>query len=722
MIFAWGLHLVAWGQHSEFVDPKIGSEGLGRVFIGPSMPFGMVKPGPCCTHHHNSGWAPMPEQVDGFAQVHVSGTGGGPKYGNVLVQPFADKGTIAHRKYETIELGYYETTYEESGIRTQVTTADRCSMYKFSYPRAGKKRLLIDAGFFLGESDETGAREAQELVGSEVEVVSDRAVRGYSRVRGGWNNGGAYTVYFYAETDESFSAKTYKKAPLCRGGGMGLPDSLSLARMQSDTGDKTGAVLEFASDTVRLRVGISFVSTLRAKENIVGMSFEEARAALVDEWEALLSRIEVWGADSLKRMFYTGLYHTMQMPTDRTGENPLWAGEAAYYDDFYAIWDTYRSSMPLITLIDPQRQAEIVASLIDIGRHEGYMPDARSGNCNGRTQGGSNAEIVVADAMAKGLEGIDYEAGLAAMLRDATEDPGLEHEKHGRGGLDEYLRYGYIPHGIDRAGNRTMEYAHCDYAIAQVARRLGREDIYERYLRQSGNWKNLWRGDYEAEGVRGFIMPRDAKGAWIDTVRTENGLGDYVYHTTIYEGPWYTPWWGMFFYEGTSWEYSLSVPHDVEGLIELCGGAEAFEARLDKFFGKNYYNVNNEPSFLTPCLYHWVGRPDKSTQVVRDIITQHYGDGAGGLPGNDDSGAMSSFLAFHLMGLYPLAGEDRYLVNTPMLDSAMIEVGDGKRFMIKRGERLALNGEGREDYFLRHGEIMSGGCVDCSCDGGGADL
>lgn len=206
-------------------------------------------------------------------------------------------------------------------------------------------------------------------------------------------------------------------------------------------------------------------------------------------------------------MFYTGIYHTMLMPVDRTGENPLWSDPEPYYDDFYAIWDTYRTSTPLITLIDPQRETDIVRSLINIYKRDGYMPDARSGNCNGRTQGGSNAEIVIADAFVKGLPNIDYHLALEAMLKDATIPPGGNEEAEGRGGLIPYLELGYIPYGIPRAGNRTIEYSYCDYAIALVAKGLGKTDLYQQYLKQSSNWKNLWRADYEHAGVKGFILP-----------------------------------------------------------------------------------------------------------------------------------------------------------------------------------------------------------------------
>ena len=707
---------------SQYVDPRIGSEGLGRVFIGPSCPYGMVKPSPDCTPSPNSGWLPMPERVDGFAQVHVSGTGGGPKYGNVLVTPFGNgMDRVNHydyREYETIRLGYYDTQFKQNGIRTEITTANRASFYRFTYPEDSLKSLAVDAGFFLGENPVPDAREAQQFVGSEIQVLSDHEVAGYTRIRGGWNNGKAYTVYFYAETDRPFVQSLTWKG-----------NRITEAQSQYDSAEKTGALLRFAKDdkVVQLKVGISFLSMQKAKINahseIPHWSFEKVHQDLLGQWEQLLQKIEINPSTPLakKRMFYTGLYHTMLMPVDRTGENPLWSDPEPYYDDFYAIWDTYRSSSPLITLIDPKREADIVRSLVNIYKRDGYMPDARSGNSNGRTQGGSNAEIVIADAFVKGLKGIDYELALEAMLKDATVPPGGNEEAEGRGGLIPYLELGYIPHGIDRAGNRTVEYSYCDYAIALVAKGLGKEDLYQRYLKQSENWKNLWRGDYEHEGAKGFIMPRDKEGNWLDSIpfgHSTRMQPKFKYTPVTFEGPWYTPWWSMFFYEASSWEYSLSIPHDVPGLIEKCGGAADFEKRLDIFFDKGFFNVNNEPSFLTPCLYHWLGKPWRSSDRIREIIAKNYNDGPVGLPGNDDSGAMSSWLAFHMIGLYPNAGQDYYLIHTPLLTSTTFHLEGGKEFkVVAEGlsdkncyiQGVTLNGKDYPYSVLRHKDIMAGG-------------
>ncbi len=718
------LSFVVYAQenYTKYVDPTIGSEGLGRVFIGPAYPFGMVKPSPDCSLGSNSGWLPQPNPVLGFSQLHTSGTGGGPKYGNIRIMPFSGELSLENRSFmresENIELGYYTTTFKENGIKTEITASKKVSFYRFTYPQKSKMGIEIDPGFFLGENPVPNAREAQQFISSEIEVVSDTEVQGYNRVRGGWNNGRAYTVYFYAVFDQPITEfATWKDETLFKG-----------EKVQFDSYDKTGVLLHFKDNpTVNVKIGISFLSSNKAKHNveteIPHWNFSSVINDLVEEWDKLICKIEVSSKAPLayKRMFYTGLYHAMLMPVDRTGENPLWKSDQPYYDDYYAIWDTYRTSSPLITFIDPERKVDIINSMLDIYKHDGYLPEARSGNSNGRTQGGSNSSAVIADAFVKKLPGIDYEMALEAMLKDATVPPGGNEEQEGRGGLNEYNRLGYVPYGIDRAGNRTVEYAYNDFNIATVAKGLGKEDIYDRFVQQANNWKNLWRDDYEHYGVKGFILPRDAEGNWLDRLpygasKIQNPT--YEYTPLTREAPWYNCWWCTFFYEGTSWVYSLFVPHDVKGLIAKCGGKDAFKKRLDIFFEEDFYDVNNEPSFLTPCLYHWIGRPDISSRRIRDIVAKNYNDTSMGLPGRDDSGAMSSWLAFHLMGLYPNAGQSYYLINSPFLEATTIQLEGGKSFKIKCNnlsekniyiKSVQLNGKTYNKSWIEHQDIIKGG-------------
>ena len=719
-------------NYTQYVDPRIGSEGLGRTFPGPSMPYGMVKPGPDGVSMPNAGWAPMPEPIKGFSQMHVSGTGGGQKYGNILIQPFDAKdaknavgknlaatttrvllpaGKVAtipcyaqERAVEQISLGYYTCIYK-NGIQTEVTTAERCAYYRFSYHHK-KPSLLIDAASFLGMDTIPDKRETQQYVDSHIEQVDAHTLRGWSTVRGGWNNGGPYTVYFYLQSDVPFTH-------------VNIHDDLYAIAQFSTAKTYQKAMLK-----ANVKIGISHVSMEKAEMNYrqSEYGFYAQVSALRTAWNEKLGKIEIEGTDKQKRMFYTGIYHTMLMPVDKSGENSHFSA-TPYYDDYYAIWDTYRTSMPLLTLIDEDRQRDMVNSLLNIYEHDGYMPDARSGNWNGRTQGGSNAEIVIADAFAKGMKGINYELALQAMLKDAEVPPmdvdsdslldsalreSLAAEKHGRGGLKEYNSLGYIPYSIDRAGNRTVEYSYDDWCIAQVAKGLHHPDLYEKYMKRSGNWRNLWRSDYEWQGMRGFIMPRDAAGRWLDSVPWGKSK---VYHPLIpYRpdtkvAPWYLPWWSTFFYEALSAEYSLSIPHDVPGLIEACGGKDAFIKRLDTFFVNKHYNVANEPSFLTPYLYHWVGRPDLSVERINQIVHDNYDDTPNGLPGNDDSGAMSSWLVFNMMGIYPVAGQNLYLVGSPMIPSYTVHLPNGKKL------KVVAKGEEWKMASLNHQQLLDGGTL-----------
>jgi len=704
-----------------YIDPLIGSEGQGNVFIGASCPFGMVKPGPDNNSDSNSGYSPdSMRAIYGFSQTHVSGTGGGPKYGNISVMPFSGNfSNIEQPSFwndQKVESGYYGVTLKKNNIRAELTTSPKVAFYKFHFNSEAENGIKIDCGKFLGEEPIPDAREAQQFVGSEIEIVSDTEIRGYSRIRGGWNNGSAYTVYFYAILDKPFSTcGTWK-------GNSIFPK----VKSQFDSYEKTGAFLFFPADkTIQMKVGISFISTLKAKQNIEAeiphWNFTQVLKETQAKWEQLISRIEIdkSSTEEQKTMFYTALYHTMLMPVDRTGENPLWTA-SPYYDDFYAIWDTYRTSSPLITLVSSSRQVDIVNSLLNIYKYDGYLPDARSGNCNGRTQGGSNAEVVIADAYVKGLKGISYGTALKAMLKDATIPPGGNEEKEGRGGLTDYNRLGYVSNEFVRAGNRTLEYAFNDYCLAVVAKGLNRMGEYHRFMDQSGNWKNLWR-DVEDHGSRGFIMPRDASGNWIDSIQCDmsDGRQNYIPYTPLAQDwPICLCWWCGFFYEASSWEYSLSVPHDVPGLIEKCGGNEAFQKRLDTFFNNSYYNVGNEPSFLSPCLYHWIGRPDLSSDRVRSIIQKNYNASHSGIPGNDDSGAMSSWLAFHIMGLFPNAGHSYYLINSPMVKQTIFNLEDGKKFMITAKnfspknlyiKSAMLNGKPLNQAWIEHADIVAGG-------------
>jgi len=697
-----------YGQFARFVDPLLGASGGGNVFPGVVVPFGMIKPGPDMSapegHDPNAGWNATAD-IRGFSQTHVSGTGGGDKYGNILVQAStgdpAPMDSASPRADEQATAGLYSVKLVRYDVGVEITAARRSAIYCLRYPKAAEANLLFDVSHYLRSGEKTG--EAQSLVASQVQVLSPTEVEGSTSVTGGWNKQpNTYTVYFYAKIDAPATSW-----------GTWLDGNLQPGSKNAHGGAKqaTGAWLSFAATNGRpvlMKIGISFLSVEQARRNLAaeipGFDFDTTHAAAVAKWDQALGKVEIKGATpEQEQVFYTALYHTMLMPTDRTGENPLWNSVEPYYDDYYAIWDIFRTSGPLLTLIAPERQAGIVRSLVDIYRHEGWLPDARSGDYNGRTQGGSNAEFLLTDAYIKGLKGIDWPTAYAAEVHDA-EVTSPDHFKEGRGGLDDWRQLGYVStEGIDRSGSVSMEYAADDFEIALLAKGLGKSADYRKYLDRSGNWKNLWDSTFSADGFQGFIRPRHRDGSWLSPFTAMDSCS----------------WGGDTFYEGNSWTYSTFVPQDVVALIAKFGGPQKFVDRLDAFFSvPGRYDVGNEPGFLTPYLYNWAGRPDKTAEHMRAIIAKSFHAGRSGLPGNDDSGAMSSWYAFGQMGIFPNAGQDLYLIGSPAYPQTTLHLAGGKDFIIEARNVSAqniyvvaatLNGQPLDRAWLRHSEIIAGG-------------
>jgi predicted alpha-1,2-mannosidase len=696
----------AQAQFARFVDPFLGASGGGNVFPGPVVPFGMIKPGPDMINgadqDANAGWNDKGE-IRGFSQTHVSGTGGGPKYGNILIMPTTgDVAPVtAHspRAHESGSAGLYSVSLARYGIGVDVTAARRAAIYRIRYPEQAPANLLFDVAHCLLASEKWG--ESQSVAASEVQVISPTEVAGFTSVTGGWNKQpNTYTVYFVSRTDTAAT-----------GWGTWLGGELKPGEksVQGAARDSAGAWLSFApGHTVLVKIGISFVSIEQARHNLEAefpaFDFESTHAAAIAEWDHALGKVELRGeSNEQAQVFYTALYHTMLMPVDRTGENPLWKSDEPYYDDYYAIWDIFRTSGPLLTLIAPARETAIVRALIDLYRHEGWLPDARSGNYNGRTQGGSNAEFMITDAFVKGLKGIDWKTALEAEINDAEVAP-ADHLKEGRGGLEDWHRLDFVSiEGSDRAASVDMEYAADDFEVALLAKGLGRTAEYRKYLARSANWKKLWDASFSDGGFKGFIRPRHRDGSWLAPFTAMDSCS----------------WGGNTFYEGNSWTYSTFVPQDVASLIEASGGAQTFVDRLDAFFRvPDRYDVGNEPGFLAPYLYNWAGRPDKTAEHVRAIIAKSYHAGPEGLPGNDDSGAMSSWFAFGQIGIFPNAGQDFYLIGSPAFPQSTLHLAGGNDFTIEAQNlspeniyvtAATLNGEPLDRAWIRHAEIMTGG-------------
>jgi predicted alpha-1,2-mannosidase len=687
-------------DHASDVDPFIGSDWFGEVFVGATMPFGMVKVGPDVRDYGYRKGFQSTGDIRGFSHLHLSGGSG--KYENVRV--IATTGDLepgafhSPRANEVASAGYYAVDLTRYQVKAELTATRRMGMHRYTFAKDGDGHVTLDLDLlYKGTGEET-----QQFLGGDLHVVSPTEIVGVGHYAGGWNEGGPYDVYVDMMVDTPAAAtRTWLDTTVSAASSVHASSAMPL-----------GASFDYsvkAGQAIQAKVGISFVSAAQAHRNATeearGWNFDSVHGAAVAAWNKALGRIEIAGADDTqRRTFYTALYHTMMMPSDHTGENPKWTSSEPYYDDFQAIWDTFRSQGPLLTLIAPDVQRDIVRSLVGTYRHAGYMPDARVGNDNGRTQGGSNADVLVADAYVKGLTGIDYATAFKAMLKDATVAP-ADARKEGRGGLETYNRLGYVAQPTERAGSRTVEYAYDDFGIAEVACGLGHEDEAKLYRAHAGNWANLWDATNEQEGISGFLRPRNEDGSWAPQYLVRRGT------------------WPDFYYEGDLWTYSLYAPQDMRKLIAMSGGNEAFVKRLDTVFDHLHFDVTNEPGFLIPDLYIWAGRPDLTADRVTTFLHRAFGSDRAGIPGNDDSGAMSSWYAFQAMGFYPNPGQDVYLIGTPSFRESTIDLGGGKTFTVRAEnftpdgtnryvQSATLNGLPLDAAWFRHGQIARGGTLD----------
>jgi predicted alpha-1,2-mannosidase len=700
---------VGWSQRSpaklgeDFtrdVDPFIGVDWGGNTFVGSAIPYGLVKVGPDMETFdgRRSGFGYSSNGVIlGFSHLHLSGAQG--KYGNILVAPVTGALDVSDiksaRTDEVNRVGYYAANLTRYDVEAELTSSRRVGFHRYTFPASQQSHVTINVASALGLG--TGW-ESQRFLGAEIHLTSNHEAQGVARFTGGWNRGGEYKVYYYMVLDTPATAtQTWTGKTL---------SANKDAVVGADT--PIGASFDFATkanQVVEAKVGISFISAEQAKQNVQqevpAWNFDGVHGAATALWNAELGKLNLVGAtDSQRRQLYTAMYHIMLMPTDRTGENPGWQSSEPYYDDYYCVWDTFRTSSPLLTLISPDRQRDILRSLVDIYRHTGYMPDARSGNDNGRTQGGSNANVVVADAYVKGMKGIDYETAFAAMVHDA-EVPPADAQKEGRGGLKDYNEKGYVTLADERSGSRTAEYSYDDFAISEVACGLDKTKEAALYASRAHNFEHLFDKDMTAEGFKGFLRPRNPDGSWAPPYLVVRGT------------------WPDFFYEGDIWTYSIYAPQDMRRLIAMAGGDEMFVRRLDWTFLRGHFDVTNEPGFLLPMLYNYAGRPDKTADIVHLILEKAFSDTRAGIPGNDDSGAMSSWLIFSTLGIFPIAGQDVYLISTPSIPDASLALGGGKKLRIiaknldgkglnRYVQSATLNGVDLPNAWFRHAQIKDG--------------
>ncbi|KAF2501850.1 glycosyl hydrolase [Lophium mytilinum] len=677
-------------DYAQYVNVFTGTTGGGNMFPGVvAAPFAMVKLGPDVssgTKDAYSGYL-ADGSFTGFSMMHESGTGGAPKYGVIsqmpvvgnVDNPLADLSTGRAAADEGF-VGYYKASLA-SGVTVELAATEHAGLYEYSFPE-GNSSIVIDVSHVLPSY--RGSGWSQGYSNGSFAIFEDH-FQGSGTYNNGWNLAPDWTIYFCGTFDtDPVSAKTFT------GTGTTLDSYDSEFGVWTSGSYRQGGVFTFNETSVKSRVGISFISYRKACQNVHNeISGDTSLQTLVDsatsKWNReILGKITTSSTNTTDlELLYTNLYGMNLIPSNRTGENPDWDSDEPYYDDIFTFWDLFRCSTALTHIIQPVAYEEQIRSIIDVWRHEGYLPDARSSNFNGRTQGGSNADNVLADAYVKGVRGsIDWQDGYSAMVKDAEEVPENNDDptspdssdKEGRGALPDWLKYGYITPTYNRAVSRAVEYSVNDFALYQVAKGLGEKADASKYLKRSRNWRNHWNPNATSQGHSGFVVPRLASGSFVEQDPLSCG-GCY---------------WGDAYYQGLPWEYSMNAHHDVDTLIKYVGGNDSFVDRLDLMFqpglvntgGGTIFNAANEPSFTTPYLYNFVGRQDLAVNRSRTVAKTYYNTGPSGIPGNSDAGAMQTWILWNMIGLYPLTGQTTFLIGSPWFSDMEIDLGTGRTLNI----------------------------------------
>ncbi|KAI1112702.1 glycoside hydrolase family 92 protein [Nemania sp. NC0429] len=767
-------------DYSQYVNPFIGGEGPmeglayggGDIFVGGAVPFGVVKMGIDTYELNytistiNGGWTPK-GLVTGISMMHEHGTGGGPKYGVVAQMPLTtvdapvnilDNTTYWQERVgdDAASVGYYKTKFE-SGITVELSGSRHAGIVQYSFPK-GEKHVLVDVSHYLPSTEDPTS--GQSFLDGEIHVDGPQYT-GYTTTRGGFGLGAPFTVFFCGEfesepeqsrtfrgrnTDPNPGYHSFSGEPI--GQATFSPDGV-LSEKAGPLQDRIGALFSWGTNAptqVKSRIGISMISAEKAckfkDDEIPSWDLNKTVSAAVDEWNAnVFSRVQVPTDETANRtnlvLLYSSLYMMHLMPSDRTGENPLWESDEPSWDDFYAIWDTFRCTVSLWHLIQPEAYEGQIRSLIDIWRYEGYMPDARSGNCNGITQGGSDADNVLADAYVKGLRGgINWTAGYLAMLKDAEvtppntfvlNDPKAS-VKEGRGALDDWKKLGYVSADSTRCISRSVEYSLNDYALSVVAAGEAPQDV-QKYLNRAAGWQRTWNPDIESVGFRGFLTPKKKNGTWDDQDYNPAICGFCEFSAISYEA--------------TPWEYSFNIPHDMKRVIQLMGGTDEFERRLDYIFRPNtsqadlgpngagvntIMNIGNEPDFATPYHYNYINKQFKSVNQSRALSNQYFDDTIRGVPGNSDSGALNSWLIWQMLGLYPIVTQPVYLLESPWFTDINITLNENATLRITSDgeakclgqsgfyvQSVKINGKEWDKNWFNHEDVMvHGGTIEFS--------
>jgi predicted alpha-1,2-mannosidase len=693
----------------KYVDPLIGTgtaktisalkhgsgtEGKGQTFPAVGRPFGMTQWTPETRTTEIKCVSPYYYEdrfITGFRGSHWMSGSCTQDYGSMTIMPFVtsvpdtirsiQSSKFNHRN-ETATPAWYRVELD-NGIVAELTGSTRSGMMRFTFPGNTPGFLQVRMN-----SDENEGKIWFDEENNEI--------RGYNpvhRIYQGNRKRAGFSGYFVIRFDKPVKM---------------IPSHKSDQRLVVATGNEK---------VINLRIGSSFTSfqaaALNLESEIPEWDFEALRKSTEDVWNKALGKVHVGeGTGENKIKFYTALYHCFQLPRIASDVDGSYQGFAQdtlirkaegfdYYDDF-SMWDTYRALHPLLTILEPERTLHMVKSLILKAEQGGWMPIFPAWSNYTAAMIGDHVSATIADAYLKGISDFDHETAWKYMRRNAFETPELTEYRDGKGrrALTSYLQYGYIPledsvkdafHRFEQV-SRTLEYAFDDFALARFAEAIGKDDDSRTLMKRSENWRNVF------DSQTGFVRGRYAGGKWIEP------FDPYAK--------------ASFICEGTPFQYTWYVPHNIPGLVESMGGQSKFTGRLDEFFGKGHYWHGNETDHQAPYLYALTGNPLKTQELTAKIIDEEYGTGPGGLSGNEDAGQMSAWLVFSMMGFYPVCpASNQYVITKPAFDEIRILHPGGRYFLISQVKRdksgknvkvISMNGAGYPKWYIDHSDIMKG--------------
>lgn len=696
---------------TQFVDPRIGTGGHGHVFYGANVPYGFIQLGPTSIPQSwdwVSGYHVSDSTVIGFPHTHLSGTGIGDLH-DINVMPVVGEVTYSRgdassyetglwsysdRSKEVVTPGYYRTHLSRYNVDVELTATKRVGFHKYTFLGNESPAIVFDM-VNGGCWDKT-----TEAV---IRVVNDSTVSGY-RYSKGWADD--QRVFFRAEFSRKFDNVEFIVNDSVKDGDMAKGAQL-FARVNFAAGNQ---------EPVYMKVALSPTSEEGAQLNmqteLSGWDFEKTIADAKAAWNKELNKVKVYTTDEAsKKIFYTSLYHTLFAPSEFCDVNgdyygadkQMHKGEGFVNYTTFSLWDTYRAAQPLMTILHPEKMSDIINTMLHIHQQQGKLPVWHLMGCETNCMVGNPGVPVVADAILKDIKGFDTELAFKALKESSMlPERGMEHR----------IEYGFIPADkMTEAIAYDMEYAIADWAVAQVAQKLGKQEDYEYFLKRSKSYKNYF------DASTGFMRGKMLDGSWrtpFSPYASSHRDDDYC--------------------EGNAWQYTWLVPHDVEGLVECFGSKEAFVNKLDSLFLANgdmgeasspdisgligQYAHGNEPSHHTVYLYTLVGQPWKTADRIKEILHTMYTDQPDGLSGNEDVGQMSAWYILSSFGFYqvePAGG--KFVFGYPNFDKVEIAVPAGK-FVIERENKgqqnnyiqgIVLNGTEYKKPWIEYADIMKGG-------------